>query len=282
MWTRGTVAAVGARAALGAVDDWPVGAAAVGVVNRSGVPATTGPPDRPFRLASVTKLLTAMATLVAVEEGTIGLDEAAGPPGATIRHLLAHASGLPFEGVDPVVGPGVRRIYSNTGFEVLAAAVSERAGFGFDDYVREAVLGPLGMWRTTLAGSAAAGTTRSCLADLLAFATELLNPTIVARATLAGATEVAFPGLAGVLPGFGRQAPNDWGLGLEIRGEKSPHWTGLRNSPATFGHFGAAGTFLWVDPAAQLACVGLADREFGPWAMRAWPALADAVLDQFA
>ena len=87
-----------------------------------------------------------------------------------------------------------------------------------------------------------------------------------------------YPGLRGVLPGFGSQNPNDWGLGFEIRGAKHPHWTGSANSPATFGHFGQSGTMLWIDPAAGIALVALADRDFGPWAAAAWPALADAVL----
>ena len=98
------------------------------------------------------------------------------------------------------------------------------------------------------------------------------------RATWQRATAVAFEGLAGVLPGFGRQDPNDWGLGVEIRGHKHPHWTGDRNSPGTFGHFGRSGAFLWVDPAQQLALGSLTDRPFGPWAARAWPALSDAVI----
>ncbi len=267
------------EAALDAVGAWPVGAGAVGVVGPHGLLASRGPLDRPFRLASLTKLLSALAALVAAEEGAVDLDDAAGPPGATLRHLLAHASGLPFEGAEPVAAPGCRRIYSNSGFEVLAATVAGRSGIRFDDYVTEAVLGPLAMRDTTLAGSAAAGTTASSLRDLAALATELLAPTVVDPATLAGATSVAFPGLAGVLPGFGRQDPNDWGLGFEVRGAKSPHWTGARNSPGTFGHFGAAGTFLWVDPAVGVACVGLTDRDFGPWAARAWPVLADAILD---
>jgi CubicO group peptidase (beta-lactamase class C family) len=93
---------------------------------------------------------------------------------------------------------------------------------------------------------------------------------------------VAFPGLTGVLPGFGRQDPNDWGLGFELRDRKSPHWTGGRSSPATYGHFGRSGTFLWVDPQARAACVCLTDREFGPWAARAWPELTDAVLAELA
>ncbi|MBO0729935.1 MAG: serine hydrolase, partial [Acidimicrobiaceae bacterium] len=100
--------------------------------------------------------------------------------------------------------------------------------------------------------------------------------------TLALATTTAWPGLAGVLPGFGRQNPNDWGLGFEIRDAKQPHWTGTRNSPGTFGHFGQSGSFLWVDAVAGLACAGLADRDFGPWAIAAWPALADGVVAAYS
>jgi CubicO group peptidase (beta-lactamase class C family) len=92
---------------------------------------------------------------------------------------------------------------------------------------------------------------------------------------------VAFPGLAGRLPGFDTQDPLDWGLGIEVRGSKSPHWTGQGNSPATFGHFGRSGSFLWFDPAAGVACAVLSGRNFGPWAKEAWPALSDAVLAEF-
>jgi CubicO group peptidase (beta-lactamase class C family) len=111
------------------------------------------------------------------------------------------------------------------------------------------------------------------------FAGELLAPTLLAPETLAAAVTVQFPGLSGVLPGFGRQDPLDWGLGFELRDGKQPHWTGRRNSPATFGHFGGAGTFLWVDPALAAACVVLTDRDFAPWAAAAWPPFSDAVID---
>ncbi len=104
------------------------------------------------------------------------------------------------------------------------------------------------------------------------------RPHGLAAETLAEAAAVQFPGLGGVLPGFGRQEPNDWGLGLELRDGKSPHWTGARNSPDTFGHFGRAGGFLWVDPGAGVALACLTDLDFGDWAKDAWPELADAVL----
>ena len=227
--------------------------------------------------ASVTKICTALAVLVAVEEEAVGLDEPAGPPGSTVRHLLAHASGLAYDREQVLAPPGRRRIYSNAGFEVLGRLVAERAGMGFDAYLTEAVLRPLGMAGARLEGSPGAGVTGT-LDDLVRLAGELLAPTIVATATLDLATTVAFPGLAGRLPGFDSQDPLDWGLGVEVRSAKWPHWTGRNNSPATFGHFGRSGSFLWVDPAAGVACAVLSGRDFGPWAKEAWPALSDAVL----
>jgi CubicO group peptidase (beta-lactamase class C family) len=262
--------------ALDAIRGWNARHAAAGVVGREGTVARYGEDAYRFRWASVTKPATALAALVALEEGIVDLDEAAGPPGATVRHLLAHASGLPLNGGPPIAPPGRRRIYSNQGFEVLAELVGERAETPFGDYLRAAVLEPLGT-AATLEGSPAWGLVGS-LDEALSLAFELLVPTLVAAETLAEATDVVFPGLAGVLPGFGRYEPNDWGLGFELRDGKRPHWTGERNSARTFGHFGAAGTFLWVDPEPGVACVCLTDREFGDWAKHAWPHLSDAVL----
>jgi CubicO group peptidase (beta-lactamase class C family) len=261
---------------LAQIDAWPAPHGTAGVARAGEVLATRGPMERPFALASVTKLLTALAVLVAVEEGTLALDHPAGPEGSTVAHLLAHASGLgPDGGV--MAPPGRRRIYSNAGFELLGTVLGERAGMPVEDYVTEAVLEPLKMKSTKAAGSPAFGAVGSA-ADLLTLGRELLSPTIVTPAMLARATTTAFPGLGGVLPGFGRQDPNDWGLGFELRDGKSPHWTGHANSPRTFGHFGRSGTFLWVDPAAGIACVCLTDLDFGPWAARAWPQLSDGVL----
>jgi CubicO group peptidase (beta-lactamase class C family) len=95
------------------------------------------------------------------------------------------------------------------------------------------------------------------------------------------ATSVQFPGLDGVLPGFGVQRPNDWGLGFEIKGTKAPHWTGATNSPQTYGHFGQSGTFLWVDPQVKVALVVLTDRDFGDWTHACWPAISDTVVSEF-
>ncbi|HTN56555.1 MAG TPA: serine hydrolase domain-containing protein, partial [Microbacterium sp.] len=239
--------------------------------------AAHGDTDRPYRLASVTKPLTAYAVLIAVEEGVFDLDSPAGPAGSTVRHLLAHASGLDMTEDRVRAEPGARRIYSNRGFDALAAAITELSGIPFATYLDEAVFVPLGMASSRLEGSAAADAI-STVADLARFAAELQRPTLLAAETVATATQVAFPDLDGVLPGYGIQRPNDWGLGFELRDGKEPHWTSAANSPATFGHFGQSGTFLWVDPRAGAACVALADRDFGPWAIEAWPPLSDAVL----
>jgi CubicO group peptidase (beta-lactamase class C family) len=119
-----------------------------------------------FALASLTKPLIAMACLVACDEGVLELDASlhAYVPeavcGATIRELLAHASGLPADSavarraqledggtwetvanayahVAPTTGPRTNRVYSN-------------AGYAHRAYVEAAVLRPLTMDHTTL------------------------------------------------------------------------------------------------------------------------------------
>lgn len=271
---------------LATVDGWPVPHAAAAVVGPDAVLASHGPTDRPFALASVTKPLAALACLVAVEEGAIELDDPAGPPGSTVRHLLAHASGLAPSTREVAAAPGTRRIYSNSGFDVLGEQVAAATGMPFADYLRDSVCVPLGLTSTVLAGSPARAAT-STVDDLARVARELLRPRVLLHPDTVTALRglqypevegVVFPGLRGVLPGYGMQERNDWGLGFEIRNGKTPHWTGTHNSPATFGHFGQSGTFLWVDPEADLACVVLTDRDFGPWAIEAWPPFSDAVL----
>lgn len=264
-------------AVLEQVEGWPVPAAAAAVVAPTGVVASHGPVDRVFPWASVTKLLTALVALDTVSRGLLDLDEPAGPPGSTVRHLLAHASGLSFEGEPVLSKPERRRVYSNAGIELVADVIAARTGKPFASVLDDEVLQPLGMTGTVLEGSPARGASGP-LRDLTALASELLAPSLVDEQLLAEATTTAFPGLSGVVPGFGRQERCDWGLGFEVRGDKSPHWTGRHNSPRTYGHFGRSGSFLWVDPEADLACVALADRDFDAWAAQAWPRLSDDVL----
>ena len=264
-------------AGLALVDGWGAEHAAAWVVGPSGRLAGRGDPHLSFRWASVTKLATAWTVLIAADRGLLDLDEPAGPLGATVRHLLAHASGLPFEGETTLAAPGTRRIYSNPGYDALGALVGERAGLSFDTLLREWLLGPLGMDGTRLADRPSQGL-HGTIGDLGALVAELLRPTLVAPDTYRAATTVAFAGLVGVVPGVGRFDPCDWGLGPELHDGKAPHWMGERNSPAAFGHIGGAGTFVWVDPVADLGVAVLTDLDFGPWALEAWPVFSDALL----
>lgn len=263
---------------LESIAGWPGGRRSAGWLAADGRHAEAGDLDGPYRLASVTKLLSTMAVLVAVEEGSVDLDEPAGPPGSTVRLLLCHASGLPFQGTTPIAEPGRRRVYGNPAFEALGVLVAERSGLPFGDYVMEAVCTPLAMGDTTWGRSPADGA-RSTVPDLLRLGAELLHPgRVIAPATLAEATTIQLPELRGVLPGIGRFNPNPWGLGFEIHGTKAPHWMPPTSSPRTFGHFGQSGSMLWVDPDAGVACCALAEEPFGDWAKEAWPALGDEVL----
>lgn len=254
---------------------WP-GDPSLAVVGEEGV---LGCRDvgRAYPLASVTKLLTALTVLSAVDEGVVSLGDQAGPPGSTLLHLLSHASGIGFED-DQVKRPaGSRRTYSNAGIDLAAAHLESRGGKLFRDEMRIRVLEPLGMHGTDLTGPPSKGGVGT-IADLALLAWELLKPAVFPRARIDVLSSLAYPGVAGFLPGFGRQTENDWGAGAEIRGRKPPHWTSPENSPATFGQFGMAGSFLWVDPKTRVACTALSTVQFGEWAPAAWPATSSAVL----
>lgn len=263
--------------ALATIDSWDVPTAAAAVFDSTTVRDERGDVDHQFRLASVSKVLAAVAVHVAVEEGSVAPDDAAGPDDSTLRHLLAHASGLGPDG-EVLEPPGRRRIYSNAGFEQMADHVARATGMSFPEYVHLALVEPLGLTGSDVAGSPAHGY-RSSVRDLCALLQAVVGGRLLAEQTVATMTSPAFPDLAGVLPGYGRQDPNPWGLGVEIRGDKSPHWTAPDNSARTWGHFGQSGTFVWFDPEAGVGVVALTDRDFGQWAIDAWPALATAVLE---
>ena len=267
--------------ALTQLNGWPVGRAGAAVVGPGGVLARFGDTSEPFELASVTKPLSALATLIAIEEGALELTDPVDArllPGATVEQLLAHASGLATDQRTRLFPPANRRVYSNAGYDLLGQVVAAAVTMPFEDYFDAALVQRLHLASTSLDGSPArAG--RASVDDLAIVVADLLAPSrLLHPATVADATRVHFPGLRGVLPGFGAQDPNDWGLGFEIRGHKQPHWTGALNAPATFGHFGQSGTMFWVDPRAGLGLIALSDEPFGPWAAQAWPALSDAVL----
>ncbi len=273
-------------AGVGSVDElltrWPGSPPSVVVVDRTGPVASWGDVDRVVPLASVTKPLVATAVWVGVEEGSVSLDDPVTHPNVPepfgLRHLLAHASGLGPEVDDPIIAPESRRIYSNAGFELIDATLAAATGFDTRDYLRCGVLEPLGMTRTALDGSAAHGAVGTA-SDLARWAHEMMEPTIIHRDTAAMASTIAYPRLDGVLPGFGQQRPNPWGLGVEVRGHKSPHWTSPLNSPATFGHFGRSGALVWIDPVIGLGLVAVGDAPFGEWAVELWPRIGTRVIE---
>jgi CubicO group peptidase (beta-lactamase class C family) len=266
--------------ALRLTASWPVPNVAAAVVLHDGAVATVGDTNRVFRIASVSKMLTGWAALIACEEGIVQLDDETGQPGCTLRHLLAHAGGYAFDGAAPIAPPGTRRIYSNTGIELAAAHVANAADMPFDQYLHEAVFAPLDMHSTSLRSSAAHAV-HSTVADLVRFIAELRDPRLLSAESALEFRTAQFPELAGLVPGVGRFEPCPWGLGTELRGHKQPHWTGSLNSPDTYGHFGGAGTLLWVDPGVKIAAVALTDRPFDEWSSEAlalWPAFADELL----
>ena len=269
--------------ALRLVTSWPVEHVTAAVVTPEGID-TIGDTERVYRLASLTKPMVAWAIMVAVEEGVVDLDgplrHADVPEGVTLRHLLAHASGFGFDGDKPIAPVARRRIYSNTGIERAADELAGASGMPFEQYLREAVFDPLGMTSAELRGSPAHGA-RASLRDVAAFVGEMLRPRLLAPTSYHDVMSTQFPDLAGIVPDVGRFDPCPWGLGVEIRGDKSPHWTGRANSTATFGHFGGSGTLMWVDPSLDAGVVALTDRTFDEWrdeALALWPQFADAVV----
>jgi CubicO group peptidase (beta-lactamase class C family) len=157
----------------------------------TGSPAT---PRTSYLWFSMTKIVTATAVLRLAEGGNLDLDAPADeyywglkvvsqPAPITVRHLLSHTSGLanplPIRWVRPadapvpdrgaLVGrllakhrrlrsvPGEHAAYSNLGYLVLGEVVSEAASVGYEKYVRDEILLPLGMGRTGFAYSEPAG-----------------------------------------------------------------------------------------------------------------------------
>ena len=269
--------------ALHLVTTWPVEHVTAAIVTPDSI-ATVGDTERRYRLASLTKPMVGWAIAIAVEEGVLELDAplrfAEAPPGATMRHLLAHAAGFGFDSGSPMAAVARRRIYSNVGIERAADELAGAAEMAFDRYVTEAVWEPLGMRSTALRGSPAHGA-ESTSHDMALFVAEMVRPRLIDGATYHDVISPQFPDLAGIVPDVGRFDPCPWGLGVEIRGAKAPHWTGRANSPATFGHFGGSGSMMWVDPSIDTGVVALTNRPFQEWrdeALTLWPQFADAVV----
>ncbi len=259
---------------LADISDWPVDHASTAIFDGDNW-HTFGDTERSYPLASVTKLLVAHSILVASEEEALTLDEelpGLAPDGATVRHLLAHTSGVGFDSREPEKAPGEKRIYSSAGYEILADAIEEKTGIAFGDYFREATVEPLGMRACSLEGSAGHGATGS-VADLQKFIDEIFNPQTLHPETIDEALTVQLPGLNGIVPGYGSQKPADWGLGFQIHGHpksRSGLWFGDDMPDDVAGHFGQSGTYLWLHQETQRAAIVLTDKAFGSWAKPLW------------
>ena len=274
------IAANGAARGLDLLDEFGFEAAAI-VLGPEGERERRGDVTRIRPWRSVTKTLTGYGAVLALQEGRADLADEAGPPGATLRHLLSHASGYFYESESTLQAPGLRRHYSNYGIDEAARHLERALGRDYGDWIQDRIADPLGMDGLEWSGSASVGA-HGALTDLALFAAELLRPTLLEPRWYAELTRIQFPELVGIMPGFGKQEPNPFGLGLEIRGSKSPHWTGRANSESTMGHFGMRGTAFWVDPVADLALVVGTSHDFCDAHREVMPRLADAVLEVHA
>lgn len=139
-------------------------------------------PESAYRLASVTKSMTAVAIMQLVEKGKINLDAEVQTyvpyfpkkqwP-ITVRQVLGHLGGIShyinpndelhikthkstreavsiFENFDLVAEPGTRYSYSSYGYNLLGAVIEGASGMSYGDYMRANVWGPLGMSDTRM------------------------------------------------------------------------------------------------------------------------------------
>lgn len=254
--------------------------ALVGVTGPDATLAVQGDPQAALPLASVSKPLTAWGVLIAVERGLVDFEEPAGPEGSTLLNLLDHTSGLPFEGEQTQGAPGARRIYSNAGFDALAAHVAAAVGMDFADWMVREVAEPLGMTAIDVTGRPSAGYSAS-IEDLLIFGREVLRPTLIPAELRDLALMLSREGLRGVVPGYGSFDDNQWGLGFERKGTKSPHWLADSFPPDTAGHFGGQGSFFFVDRSRDLAAAFLSGVTFGDAHKRIWPPLTEEIVTRY-
>ncbi|MDK8499695.1 serine hydrolase domain-containing protein [Corynebacterium pseudodiphtheriticum] len=258
------------------IADWPVDNVAAALVRDGELAHTLGDDEHVFAVASVTKPVAAYGFAMAVEEGVFEWDTPVGPEGSTVRHLLAHASGIGKDAANPDRAPEDRRIYSSAGFEVLQEKLEEETGMDFAEYLKLGLFEPLGMNNTVLKGSSGYAL-ETTVADLARFAQEVLEPSLLDPSTVKEMLTPQFADLRGIVPGYGMQKPCVWGLGFEIHGTKDPHWMGAALPDNAVGHFGMYGSYMWLLPDEKIALLALTDKDFGEWAKPLWAETNDAI-----
>jgi CubicO group peptidase (beta-lactamase class C family) len=263
--------------------------------------------DVQYRVGSITKTFVAVLIMRLRAEGLLDLADPLGQyldvgeevGSATIAQLLSHTAGLAAESrgpwwertpgeLRPALGdilagrprplPAGRQFhYSNPGFALLGALAGKLRGQGWDEAVRQEILLPLGMHRTTVRAQAPhaggfavhpwadvmqpepaehtghmapAGDLWSTADDLSRFAAFLLDgdDRVLPAATLEEMREPASPAQAGSGYGYGTQV--------------------LEHEDRTlYGHTGSMPGFLatvWVSPADGLGAVVFANTTAGP------------------
>ncbi len=97
-------------------------------------------------------------------------------------------------------------------------------------------------------------------------------------ALLTEATRDQTEGLGGGLVSGVLEWPRcPWGLGVELHGEKKPHFSPAEASPTSFGHAGASGCLVWCDQTRRHAWSMLGCRTFESW-WQSWSAIGAALL----
>jgi CubicO group peptidase (beta-lactamase class C family) len=163
-------------AALVARGDTVLHAAGYGFADFEADRANTA--DTLFEIASVTKPFTATAVLSLAQEGRLAIDDPIGVhlPGVpahsraiTVRHLLAHTSGIPrrnaagwgedlsqavvdYLGSGPEGRPGARWEYWNGGYALLAGVIERASGQDYAPFLEAKVFTPAGMSSTGFTG----------------------------------------------------------------------------------------------------------------------------------
>ena len=288
-------------------------------------------PDRPadadtlWPLASISKLYTAAAAMALVEAGEITLGTRAatilpdftlgGRDQITLRHLLTHTSGLPYESPqmasrleaqlsleemlreayagDLLFAPGTNQVYSDYGIGLAGLICAKIAGLSFPELVRQTVIAPGGLVDTYMPppedvygriaeidGPLAEGTagamynsryardlahpafgTIASARDLLTFGLlfdpnrdrQLFSP-VATRTMITDQTGLDFPD---ALTEPMSPAVRAWGIGFHVKGRMTfPELA----SPEAFGHPGATGCLLLVDPTHDLALAYVSNR----------------------
>ena len=257
------------------VPGWP-GSPAYAVFRLDGgstkVIVTEGALDEVRPWASVSKMAVSLAFAVEVDWGLHEVSERLGPRGATLANLLSHSSGLGLEVDDSTVDVSTKRVYSNYGIDVAVQAITEGSDAG--SWLDGRVFAPLGMTRTRLAGRPSSGVVGSTN-DMRLLAEAWLRPDAISKETRNRFITPYAPQLAGIVPGFGRFSPCPWGLGPEVRGNKS-HWMGDW-PPESFGHFGQTGSLMLLNAHEGIGVVATSTEVFGPWAVALWPEWTSAM-----